>query len=623
MADEVGSAALSAGQKTIEVSAELIKLLAPLAGNLISAVFHKSVDGINTVGNLVSNLKNKGTVSSKELFIEAQKANSGISTTSNILGRDVEQFVLKAKQYNIPVAVIGNAEKQTIEFLDRDKGIIEQITNELLQERLKEAPQSVKCFTVNENSVTAIKAAFEANGLECQFMQSGDGKIKCIYPAENAEQVAVIKEDYRKMHSEVAENFSISTNVPETERQIKITARIDELKNAERGSPVRTEAYDRTISDIQSKGVEFPKYSENNTQIIQREMPDAKQVAGKAFWESQGYTLNDDAKGIEIVAPEIDKDGNPVLDENGKQRFTTTTVYDISETNAYDKAISGQITELRNEYAAEKANALKMSDQKEITITDTEIGKSVTLSVEDMQDKKFTKENISNALQKEFGYSAAKADIAANKFAYELGIDKEQFFAAPTQLDNINALKTNIRYQSDDLTLRELRFDAVNFKDGGDPHIVIQNGDKAAALTPDRMTEAEMKKICVNQLGMSEYQADKALEKTVKINQQVKSQVAERTVDKNGISQEVHIERTSQEHFTVQLGDRQKSYNLAIPNAADRIAADFGIPKENAKNIVEKAQKQSPLQNRIRNTLAKKKKPALDAPKISKKGLKH
>ena len=40
MADEVGSAALSAGQKAIEVSAELIKLLAPLAEKLLSTVYH-------------------------------------------------------------------------------------------------------------------------------------------------------------------------------------------------------------------------------------------------------------------------------------------------------------------------------------------------------------------------------------------------------------------------------------------------------------------------------------------------------------------------------------------------------------------------------------------------------
>ncbi|MBQ8902734.1 MAG: hypothetical protein IJY73_00335, partial [Oscillospiraceae bacterium] len=71
MADEVGSAALSAGQKAIEVSAELIKLLAPLAEKLLSTVYHKSVDGIGGIGEKISDIRSKGTVSNKALFMEA------------------------------------------------------------------------------------------------------------------------------------------------------------------------------------------------------------------------------------------------------------------------------------------------------------------------------------------------------------------------------------------------------------------------------------------------------------------------------------------------------------------------------------------------------------------------
>lgn len=55
---------------------------------------------------------------------------------------------------------------------------------------------------------------------------------------------------------------------------------------------------------------------------------------------------------------------------------------------------------------------------------------------------------------------------------------------------------------------------AVNFKDGGTTHIVIQNGDKSASLTPDTMTETEMKNICTNQLGMTEHQAEKLISNT-------------------------------------------------------------------------------------------------------------
>ena len=620
MSDEVASATLQTSQKAIEVALELIKLLAPLAEKFIAEMYHKSVDGVNFVGNKVASVIAAGTVSNKALISEAQKANSPISSTSNFLARDAERIAEKAKQYKIPVAIIGNGEKQTVEFLDRDKAVMEQIFSEVMQERINGAPQSVKCFSVGENNAAAMKAAFEENGIECQFMGGKDGKVTCIYPAENAEQVAIIKEDYKKMHNEVAEYCQIAADIPETEKMTEIKAQTDELKNAEIGSPMRSEVYDKTLSEMREKGVEFPKYSENNNRIIEREMPEAKQTAGKAFWESQGFKLNENAKGIEIIAPETDDKGNPVLDENGKQSFTTTTVYDISETNAYEKAIDEDIDRLQGEYAAEKANAFVLSDKKEVVISDGISGKSVTIDLDGA-----TKDSVSQTLQETLGYSPAKADLAANKLCYELDLDKAQYYKKPLQTDNLNALKTNIRYESDDLTIRNIRYDAVNFKDGEDTHIVLKNGDNAIGLTPAKMTEAEMKDLCVNQLNLSEYQADKAVAKAVKIEGQMRSQIEERTVGKDGISQEAQIERHAENTFSVKLGEKIKAYNFTTINLDTKIAEDFKIPRENARNIIGKAQKQSVLQNKIHNAAKKKAKaaPAVETPKINtSKGLK-
>lgn len=93
------------------------------------------------------------------------------------------------------------------------------------------------------------------------------------------------------MHNEVAEHCKIAADIPETERMAEISTRIEELKNAEIGSDLRFETYDNVLSDMRNKGVQFPAYSENNNRIIEREMPEAKQTAGKSFWESQGFKL--------------------------------------------------------------------------------------------------------------------------------------------------------------------------------------------------------------------------------------------------------------------------------------------------------------------------------------------
>lgn len=625
MSDEIASATLSTSQKAIEVALELIKLLAPLAQKFLSEVYHKSVDGIYDVGGKISNAKALGTVSAKNLVLEAQKAQSPISSTSNFLARDAEQIAAKAKQYNIPIAIIGSGEKQTIEFLDRDKAAIEQITNEVMQERLKEAPQSVKCFSVGENNVSTLKSTFEENGIECQFvggrqkLPPEDGKILCIYPAECAEQVAVIKADYKKAYAEVSEQFSVMANTPETERQREISERIDALTNAEIGSEQRSQVYDSILADMKNRNVDIPQYSESNLQLIQNEMPYAKQAAGKAFWEKQGYTLNENAKGVDILAPQIDENGSPVLNENGKQVFTNITVYDISETNAYETAVRDEISSLHNEYDKEKAAAFAEWGKKEITVSDDISGRNVTLTADQL-----TKAQVSQALQDNLGFSAAKADIAANKVCYDLSLDRQAYFAKPTQIDNVDALRTNIRYQSDDVTLRDTRFDAVNFKDGESTHIVLRSGDDAVGLTPAKMNHDEMKKLCVSTLGMSEYQADKAVSKAVKIESQTRSKIEERTVNKQGISKELHIERTGENAFNISMGGKSRTYNFSTVGVEEKIARNFDIPLENARNAVAKAKKQSVIQNKINNAVSKKKKPnAPEMPKISvDKGLK-
>lgn len=454
MTDEVASAVLSGSTKTLEAALEIIRMLAPGAKAFLSKVFKLGKFGVEKIGEGVDKAISKGAISRARLIVEADKARSPILSNSNFLARDAELIAQKAAQYKIPISIVGEGEKQTITFLERDKDVMSQITQEIMEERLKVAPESVKSFSVSPNNAAAIKTLYEENGVECQLVADGE-KVKCVYPAEYAEKAEALRADYKQIHKEVADNFSV-------------------------------------------------------------------------------------------------------------QR-----------------------------------------DEKGISVTDDELGKTIPLTP-------LNKEQVSKSLQDNFGYSKTKADLATNKMCKELGLDDKKF-NSHSQVDNLNALKTNIRYPSDDISIRDMRFDAVNFKDGENTHILIQNGEKSAALTPETMSKTEMKNICTNQLGMTEHQAELAVEKAVKVDSQIKSKISERTIDSKGISQEIHIERTSAKTFTVHLGDKVKAYNANTINLDDKIARDFGIPKENARNVINKAQKQSLLQNKLRKSAVEKK---AAAPKI-------
>lgn len=411
MSDEIASAALSSSQKAIEVALELIRLLAPLAKKALEEVYHNTVGGVNKVGGLISNAIAAGTVSNKGLIIEAQKANSPIATTSNFLARDAELIAAKAKEYKIPVVVVGNGDKRTLEFLERDKGIIEQITNEIMQERLKEAPQSIKCFSVGENNVSSMKTLFEENGIECQFISGKDGKINCIYPAENAEQVAVLKSDYKVAHTSVEMNCKFTPNIPETESQIAIKSQIEQLESSLENTEARKKFYEEMSEDT---SIDYPDYGTNNMMSVYEQMPDATRIADKAFWEEHGFALNEKAKGVEIFAPEFDENGDPVLDDYGEPNYTTITLYDISETDAYEKSVNNKISDLQRDYDEEKIEALSNSENKNVIISDKTSGKSVEITV----DGKIRKADVAEIIRDKLGYSAVQADIAANKLLF-------------------------------------------------------------------------------------------------------------------------------------------------------------------------------------------------------------
>ena len=98
----------------------------------------------------------------------------------------------------------------------------------------------------------------------------------------------------------------------------------------------------------------FHSYSLNNTLLILAQKPDATLVAGYNAWQRNfNRHVDKGERGLIILAPvtskitqlmdKADEDGNPILDENGdpikeervinQLRFTTTTVFDISQTS--------------------------------------------------------------------------------------------------------------------------------------------------------------------------------------------------------------------------------------------------------------------------------------------------
>lgn len=462
MQDQLVSLTATFVEKGIEISTELLRMLA----STIPKVLTNALDITRAIEDKTQSIAKSGNISHKNLLKEAIKAKSATLSTDNFAAADMAEIEKKAKKSGIPLSIIGNGEKRSIEFLARDKTIVNQIVQDLMQERLKEAPQNVKSFSVSPGNIAAVKEQFEKNGIECQFAQSANGKVYCMYPAAEAEKAAAVKRDIQVLQSSVSEDFK-----------------------------------------------------------------------------------------------------------------------------------------------AERKNGIAV-------MQDTKLGKSISFVNED--NRPLTKSDVMQTMQEQFGYSKAQADLAANKLCDDLQLDKKAYLSHNAQLEQINALKTNIKFESDSILLKDNTFSAVNFKGGTGTHIFITNDNKGAALSPASMTETEMKNICINSLNMSEQQADEAVKKSLKIDSQINSKLKETTIFRDGGTQTVNINRTSNSTFSIMVGKTQRMYDFNDKDLAAKISKDLGITEGKAQNIIDKAKKQGTIGNKVHDGLKK----ATDTikPKISEIG---
>ena len=528
--EEAVQMTISAARAGVEISVELLKILAPAFAKggvkILGAGGKLAGFGINKATSAISNAYAEGTVSRKNLLLESAREKSPVQSTTNFPQEVTDKLVAAAKEHKIPVSVNGSGPTRSISYLDRDKDVIAQIMNEWQAERIspKESKQSLKNFSVSRQDMDAVKNQLEHNGVECWFTQSQDGKVKCNFKAEHEEKVNLILDDFKNTRAEIEQNCKITSDAPENERQLEIKEQIAELEI--------------NIEDLQASAS---------------------------------------------------------LEENDEVREGIYS--EIAEKQS-------QIEELQIEYDTEKINAFENSEDKTVIISDELSGNSIEISA----DSNLRKSDVVAVLEEDFGYTPVQAELAANKLADELGLG-ENYFDAPNQMDNITKMQVNIRYPSDDISLRDVSFSALKLKDGENVHISVTNGDNSVLVTPSELSDNELKTVFKEQLGMSDFQAELAAAKSRKIDSQIQNKLRE-TVYEQSEQRSIGIERTSQNAFIVKSGNVTKSYDFNQINLEEKIAADFNIPSENARRIVQKAGNQSVIQNKIRTNAERKRKSA-------------
>lgn len=185
----------------------------------------------------------------------------------------------------------------------------------------------------------------------------------------------------------------------------------------------------------------------------------------------------------------------------------------------YEKADEKAIMIARNEFV-KKCNDLKENmtvtkNEDFYVIKDKRSGKEISF------DTVPSREELSEQMQKVFGYDKNKADIACAKFGEEnlQGEEKKKFFSQNPQ-QNFSKIDTNITVQGESIFAKNYTCWRVVPKSDSVPKIVFQDENgRFAVLNPEKQTKKSMRKILKENLNITDKQTlDALVDKAMKVS---------------------------------------------------------------------------------------------------------
>lgn len=200
LAGQVVNTASSMAQKSFEIAAEIARLL-------------KSIYEASQRTKERTEITGEPDIKSGEAKLSDLKKSGNVSMQTNISARDMETITAKAKDFDIPVSFIGkgeNAENVTLAFRTNDKAVIDQILQEVMKEKLAVKPNDYLTFKMeNLGEAQTMAEMLKKSDIPADIVKNADGKYMCVYEAKNTEAVNIIKNDFRKIHNEIVNNFSV------------------------------------------------------------------------------------------------------------------------------------------------------------------------------------------------------------------------------------------------------------------------------------------------------------------------------------------------------------------------------------------------------------------------------
>ena len=216
MSDDVAGAVVQASEKVFEeglhATSSVMETIYKLLHFLAERDREKRKEKTDVTNKEITDLKN-GKVSIKELNAHCRKTGEQLVTSEiGITKEDMHCIASKAKSYGIPIAFRNEKGKDNIYAMVRksDVPILKQISTENMKEKLASRPQELANFKCKEWEIPFINAELSRLDLSAQFAKMKNGEFMALYEAKDAKAIEIARSEFvRKVH-EVENNIEFS-----------------------------------------------------------------------------------------------------------------------------------------------------------------------------------------------------------------------------------------------------------------------------------------------------------------------------------------------------------------------------------------------------------------------------
>lgn len=508
---------------------------------------------------------NKGLITKKDLLGITSGMND-INTLQgmgenlysvDVLTGDLENVLNKCMEKNIPISVVGDAnsvDKIKVVCLDSDKEQLNDIAISIMEQK----DESIyNTFEIQQDAIDSMSMLAEKNNITMNFFKNDDRKTYCQYMKSEENMVDNIHQQVLDAKEKLQNiNTYVSYNL-NLEDKFQFIVQDENLKVA------KTIDYcDKSqLMEVLEEHLGYDELTAN-------------EVANKIYQDLENRT--DKLNKINIAKIEaLNEELIPLSEE---------LQFDIPEYKNIDSTLS-----VLNNRIANIEYAMNLDD----------ISENEKLNLSGEKDKLVSAvTNITN--QKEFADG-----IGANKKKLN------RFITNSKQKQLLKSLKINITLENESLAIKDYQFAKAVYKNDSSEHILITDKNTNKSLSykvpVDRnMLENDLK----SRFGISDKLVLSSLiNKCEQLGYTNKAKVI-------NVDRKYTIQADLSNSVTVTLGDKSVKCDLSdIFNAKKTLQREFGMSEKKANTIIEKAKKQNPQLDKVRNSM----KTSKSSPLVNKK----